>query len=84
MDKIEIRGVPDPYIGLDELIKQMDERGLSANAIDTPITIILKTTGRLLAGDLVDGVQHSPTREFNVIGYINGTDSQIINDMEGI
>lgn len=83
MDKIVINGVPDPYVGLDELIKQMDERGLSTEAIDTPITIVLKTTGRMVPGEIIDGNQLSPTREFNATAYLNGTDSQIITDMEG-
>ncbi|MEO6304513.1 MAG: hypothetical protein ABIP51_15240 [Bacteroidia bacterium] len=84
MDKITITGCPDLYSALDGLVEKLDASGLSNPGDNTPITIVLKTTGRLLPGEVIDNVLQPDSREFNAIAYVNGTSTQIINDLEGI
>lgn len=83
MDVIQINDLPDMYTAMDEVVAEMDSRGLSDLALSAPITVVLKTNGKMVPGQIVDNVQQSETRGFNATAYINATDTQIINHMEG-
>jgi len=72
--RIVIEGAPNIYDGLDAAIAEMESRGLGTIGTDIPVCVILKSTG-----EIRDGI-----RVFNVLGYIGATDTEIINDLEGV
>jgi hypothetical protein len=72
--KIVINDCPDIYVALDESIAEMESQGLGDVATDVPVCVILKSTG-----EVRDGL-----RVFTAMSYIGASDSEIIDDLEGI
>ena len=73
-EKIVINDCPDIFIALDESIAEMESRGLGDLGTDVPVCVILKSTG-----EVRDGL-----RVFTAISYIGASDTEIIDDLEGI
>jgi hypothetical protein len=72
--KIVINDCPDIYVALDESIAEMESQGLGDVGTDVPVCVILKSTG-----EIRDGL-----RVFTALSYIGASDSEIIDDLEGI
>lgn len=72
--KIVINDCPDIFVALDESVSEMESRGLGDMGTHIPVCVILKSTGEVLDGK----------RVFTAISYIDASDSEIIDDLEGI
>jgi hypothetical protein len=72
--KIVINDCSDIFVALEESVNEMVNRGLGDVGTDIPVCVILKSTG-----EIRDGL-----RVFTAISYIDATDNEIIDDLEGI
>jgi hypothetical protein len=72
-EKVVLQGDGDVFQTLDQTILELEARGLGDIGTDVPVCIILKSTG-----EVRDGI-----RIFDSIAYIDASDSQIIDDIEG-
>jgi hypothetical protein len=72
-EKVVLQGDGDVFQTLEETILELEARGLGDIGTDVPVCIILKSTG-----EVRDGI-----RIFDSIAYIDASDSQIIDDIEG-
>ncbi len=72
-EKVVLQGDGDVFQTLDQTILELEARGLGDIGTDVPVCIILKSTG-----EVRDGI-----RIFDSIAYIDASDSQIVDDIEG-
>jgi len=72
-EKVVLQGDGDVFQTLEQTILELEARGLGDIGTDVPVCIILKSTG-----EVRDGI-----RIFDSIAYIDASDSQIVDDIEG-
>lgn len=72
MTKLEVLACPDLYAGVDNLVEKME--ALNVNTSDgSSICIVVKSTGEVKEGKGL----------FNAFAFINATDSEIIDELDG-
>lgn len=73
MEKIVVEDCPSLYEAVDAIVKEMEDKGLGDRGLDVPICVILKSTGEV----------RDDQRVMTAIAYIDATDNEIIDDLEG-
>jgi len=71
--KLEVTDCPSLYDAVDAIVNEMENNGLRNSGLDVPICVILKSTGEVRNGQ----------RVMNALAYIDASDNEIIDDLEG-